>query len=548
MSSKLRILPLGGCGEVGKNMTVIEYGNEIILIDAGIMFPMNDMLGVDMIIPDWSYLKGKEKNIRAILITHGHEDHIGAIGHLMGEIDAPIYATPLTAGFINNKLRGDHLGKVHVEEIQAGDSFTVGSFLVEPFHVTHSIPDCVGFGITTPVGLIVHTGDYKFDPTPVDNWPTDFDKIKEFGDRGVLCLLADSTNATVKGHTPSEQLVTEAFDKLFAEAEGRIIVGSFASLISRIWQVAEAAKKHGRRLALAGRSMRENVKIAQRLGYLDLPDGLLIDIKEANSLPGHEVVIMATGSQGEPTSVLGRLARGRHPSLTVREGDTVVLSSHIIPGNEETIFRIINNLMRMGAHVMYSETSFVHVSGHASQDEMKQMLEMVRPQYFVPVHGELRQLTHHATIAQELGLDEERIAIIENGTPVEFDEESMTVLPRLKGGYTFVQGSLVGDIGFPIIRDREKLAQAGFLLASIRLTRNGELISAPQFVSEGFININKATELLEGVEEQIRKSAAIYKADWKQLHSHIEGAVRRYLYNETRLNPCIYIVIHEALG
>lgn len=547
MSSKLRILPLGGCGEVGKNMTVIEYDDEIILIDAGIMFPMNDMLGVDMIIPDWRYLKGKEKNVRAVLITHGHEDHIGAIGHLMAEIDAPIYGTPLTAAFIKNKLRGNHPSNIDVREIQAGDSFSVGSFLIEPFHVTHSIPDCVGFGITTPVGLIVHTGDYKFDPTPIDNWPTDFDKIKSFGERGVLCLLADSTNSTVKRHTPSEKEITASLDTFFEEAEGRIIIASFASLISRIWQVAQAAKKHGRRLALAGRSMRQNVKIAQQLGYLTLPDGLLIDINEASKLPNHEVVIMATGSQGEPKSALGRLSHGRHPTLSIRDGDTVILSSHIIPGNEETIYRVINNLMRMGANVLYSATSFVHVSGHACQDEMRQMLEMVKPAFFIPVHGELRQLKHHGLIAEELGISRDRIAIVENGTPIDIDEKSITVQERLRGGYTFVQGRTVGQFGFSVIRKRAQLAQAGFLMASLRMSRDGKLMSPPQLIVEGFLNTKRSNILLEGVEEKIRQAADVYKADWKQLPSHIEGAVGRYLYNEVGFSPCIYIVIHEAL-
>ena len=544
MSSKLRIIPLGGCGEVGKNMTVIEYEDEILVIDCGIMFPMNDMLGIDAIIPDYTYLKDKLDKIKAVLITHGHEDHTGALPHFMAEVDAPIYATPLTAGLVQNKLRSAKLTHRKIIEMQAGDAIAIGQFLIEPFHMTHSIPDCVGFGITTPVGIVVHTGDYKFDHTPVDGWPPDFAKLSEFSARGVLCLLADSTNSTTPGWTRSEQNVTAALDEVFAKAEGRVIVASFASLISRIWQVAEASHKYGRRLALAGRSMRDNVKIAQKLGYLDLPEGLLIDLKEANSLPAHKVTIMATGSQGEPTSVLGRLARGRHPHLNVHEGDTIVISAHTIPGNEEMIYRIINSLFQRGAEVLYEENSEVHVSGHASQEEMKLMINLIRPKFFIPVHGELRQLIQHAKIARDMGIDDESILVIENGTPIEFDEQSVVEQPRMKGGYVFVQGGSAGEVGFPDIRDREKLAQAGFFLASLRLNDEAELMTKPKYVSEGFMKLSDADELLEGVEETIEAAAQQYKQDRQQLHSHIEGALRRYFYTETGLRPTTHIVIH----
>jgi len=335
MSTKLKIVPLGGLGEIGKNMTVVEYGDDMIIIDAGIMFPENDMLGIDLIIPDYNYILERKDKVRGVLITHGHEDHVGALGHLMRDIDAPVYGTRLTTGLIRQKLRDFGIaGAVNLNTIKAGVVFHIGPFKIEPFHVAHSIPDGVGYGITTPVGLIVHTGDYKFDHTPVDGWPPDFAKLADFSQRGVLCLLADSTNAERAGWTPSETVITDAFDDLFRKAEGRIIVATFASLISRIQQVANVADKYGRKLALTGRSMLQNSRIARELGYLNIPDGMLIDIKQVSKLPPEKVVILATGSQGEPSAAIGRLAQGRHARLSIQEGDTVVLSAHPIPGNE----------------------------------------------------------------------------------------------------------------------------------------------------------------------------------------------------------------------
>ncbi|MDX1664196.1 MAG: ribonuclease J, partial [Candidatus Promineifilaceae bacterium] len=405
MSSKLRIIPLGGHGEVGKNMAVIEYEDEILIIDAGIMFPENDMLGIDYIIPDYRYIMDKRDKIKAVLVTHGHEDHVGALRHLMADIDAPVYATPLTMGLIELKLREAGLiDRAKLKTIQAGFNFRIGSFNIEPFHVTHSIPDCVGYGITTPVGLVVHTGDYKFDHTPVDGWAPDFAKLAEFSQRGVLALMADSTNAERPGWTPSETVITEAFDRLFTEAPGRIIIASFASLISRIQQTVNAAVNHGRKLAITGYSMRKNTEMAERLGYLEIPDNLLIDISEVDNHPDKEVTIMATGSQGEPGAVLGRLATDRHRRLRIKTGDTVVLSAHPSPGNEEMIHRIINRLYQRGADVLYDQIVQVHVSGHASRDEMKLMLNLVRPKFFIPVHGELRHLTHHSKMAIEMGI------------------------------------------------------------------------------------------------------------------------------------------------
>ncbi len=545
MTEKLHIIPLGGLGEIGKNMTVIEYGEEMLIIDAGIMFPESDMLGIDIIIPDFTYIKDKTHKIKAVLVTHGHEDHIGALPHLMEEVDAPIYATPLTAGLIEVKLRqSNRTRKVEIRQFQAGDVLQIGCFTVEPFHVAHSIPDCVGFGITTPVGLIVHTGDYKFDHTPVDGWPPDFAKLAEFSARGVLALLADSTNADRPGWTPSEMDVTRALDNVFREAEGRIIIATFASLISRIQQAADLAQKYGRKLAITGRSMRENSKMARRLGYLNVPDDLFIEIEEANKLPQHKVAIMATGAQGEPSAVMGRLARGRHRSLSILEGDTVVFSAHPIPGNEETIYRTINQLLRRGAHVLYDRIAPVHVSGHASQEEMKLMINLVRPKFLVPIHGELRHLRQHGEMARQMGFRHERIAVVENGTPLALTADSLEVLPRLPGGYVFVDGASVGEIGWAVVRDREALAQSGVVFAVLATNDMGQVVGRPEIISRGFVNPKESDPLLEGAADAILRAAELYgKTKREKLNEAIEDALSRYLYAETGRRPLVHVVV-----
>ncbi len=546
MHPKVRIIPLGGCGEIGKNMTAIEYEDEIVVVDAGIMFPENDMLGVDAIIPDYSYLKERLDNILAVLITHGHEDHIGAVPHVMQDIKAPIYATPLTAGLTEVKLRQGGLhNQIEMHTIEAGDKFHLGRhFTIEPFHVAHSIPDCVGFGITTPAGLIVHTGDYKFDHTPSDGWPPDFAKLAEFSERGVLALLADSTNATRPGWTKSEKEIEKAFDNMFRHAQGRIIVATFASLISRIQQVANMCVKHGRYLAITGRSMRENVKIAQRLGYLEIDEAILIDIEDATSLPPHRVAIMATGSQGEPSAVMGKLARGRHNRLQIQEGDTVVFSAHAIPGNEELVFRTINQLLRRGANVLYEGIADVHVSGHASQEEMKLMINLVRPKYLVPVHGELRHLKQHGVLAQELGIPRENIAVIENGTPLELSQDNMTILPRLKGGYIFVDGGSVGEVDWPVLRDRELLAQSGVFFAFLTLNGNGAMTGEPEILSRGFLDMRDGAEIVDGAKETIDRVIKLHKENGSgKLSTKIEDAITRYLYSETGRRPLVQVII-----
>jgi ribonuclease J len=543
MSKTVRIIPLGGLGEIGKNMTAIQYENEIIIIDAGIMFPENDMLGIDYIIPDYEYLLDKVDQVKAILFTHGHEDHVGAVGHLMKQIKAPIYATPLTAGFIQVKLQRASVHKdIQINVIQAGDVFHIGSFTIEPFHMAHSIPDCVGFGITTPAGLIVHSGDYKFDHTPVDGWPPDFAKLAEFSQRGVLCLLADSTNAERPGWTPTELVVSEAFDEVFNEAKGRIIIASFASHISRIQQVANAAYQHGRKMAVSGRSMRDNIKMATNLGYLDLPPDLLIELDQAKKMPPSKIVVMVTGSQGEPTSVMGRLAYGRDHRLSILPGDSVILSAHTIPGNEETVTRIINRLFQKGAKVFYEGLTQVHVSGHASREEMKLLINLVRPKYFVPVHGELRHLTQHGRLAEELGIPAQNIAVVENGTVIEISSAGMNLGDRVPGGYVYVDGESVGDIGPKLMRDRERLGESGFFVAGVPIGKYGQLTGQPEYITRGILNFEEdfyatMTSNIESVVER----------HWQKPPEHLkqilEEAVSRVVYTQTGKRTTVGVIL-----
>src|SRR5258705_12076184 len=457
---KLKIIPLGGLGEVGKNMTAYEINNQILIVDTGIMFPKNDMLGIDYIIPDYDYLRKRANKVVGIVITHGHEDHIGAIHHVLNDIPAPVYATALTRGLIEVKLaRNNASGKAMLHTVEAGKSVEIGPFKVEFFHICHSIPDSVGLGITTPAAFIVHMSDFKFDHTPVDGWPTDYAKLAEFSRRGVDLLLSDSTNAERPGWTPSEMVIGPAFDKVFAEAKGRVIVATFASLISRVQQVADAAAKHGRKLAIAGPSMVDNVKIARKMKYLDIPDDLIVPIDQALQMQDHKVAIMCTGSQGEPSSIVGRLSAGTNRQFDLKPDDTIVLSSHPIPGNEETISKTINRLLRSGAIVIYDAIAPIHVSGHAAQEEQKLLFNLVQPKHFVPIHGELRQLKRHAKLAIEMGIAEENVMVVENGQIVELSGGKIKLGERIPGGYVFVDGESIGEVELGIMREREKLAR-----------------------------------------------------------------------------------------
>jgi ribonuclease J len=541
MTKKLRVIPLGGLGEVGKNMMIYEFNDSILVVDTGIMFPENDMLGIDYIIPDFQYLNDNWEKVVGVVITHGHEDHTGAINHVVENIDVPIYATPLTRGLLEVKLsKRGLLGDVKLRTVQAGETVEIGPFVVEFFHVCHSVPDAVGLGITTPAGLVVHASDYKFDPTPVDGWPTDFAKLAEFSGRGVLAMFADSTNADKPGWTPSERVIDGALDEVFSSAPGRILVASFASLISRMQQVANAAYRHGKKLAFVGMSMTENAKMAQKLGYLNIHEGVEVPLDQALKMRDSKVVLMCTGSQGEPSSILGRLSAGTNRRFSVQEGDTIVLSSHPIPGNEEIIYRTINRLFRRGANVIYEPLHSVHVSGHASQDEMRLLLHMVKPKYFVPTHGELRHLKQHAIIAEDAGIPTENIEVIENGQIVEFDNGMMRLGERIPGGYVFVDGARPGEIGPSVVREREALARDGIVLVSLTLDKNGHLLDEPEIITRGFIYKHDAEDILSETVVRIEGVIARGQGD---IHNDVTQTVRSYLYNETKRRPQIFVTL-----
>jgi len=548
MTETLRIVPLGGLGEVGKNMMSIEYGRNILVIDAGIMFPESDMLGIDYIIPDWQYLRDKKDRIRAIVITHGHEDHIGGLSHFLEEFNVPVYATRLTRGLIEVKLKQKHmLEEAKLHTFAPGDVIDVGPFTIEPYHVCHSIPDGVGLGITTPAGLIVHSGDFKFDHTPVDGWPTDYAKLAEFSGRGVLALLSDSTNADSPGNTQSEAVLDDAFHQVMRQAPGRVIVATFASLISRIQQVVDVATRHNRKIAIAGRSMVENTKMARELGYLDIPEGTLVTLDEIRGLPARKIVIMATGTQGEPTAVLNRLAIGQHRSLRVQEKDTVVLSSHTIPGNEELIHRVVNRLFQKGADVYYDPMAAVHVSGHASQEEQKLLINLLRPRYFVPIHGELRHLKQHGKIARQLGIPAENIAVVENGYVLSF-EKHLEVGERVPGGYVFVDGARVGEIGPAVMREREELGRNGFVMSIVRYARRtGQPVGRPRIITRGFIFVPGAEDLLAEAEEiTLAAASAQPGTPPDEVEKQVQAALSRFLYKKTRSHPTVIPTVVEA--
>jgi len=541
----LKIIPLGGLGEVGANMMVYEYDNQIMIVDTGLMFPENDMLGIDYIIPDITYLAARKNQVKGIVITHGHEDHTGAIRHVLEVINAPIYATPLTRGLLEVKLaKNGQTQKAHIETVHAGDSRKIGPFTVDFFHVCHSIPDGVGLGIDSPAGLVVHTGDWKFDHTPVDSWPTDYAKLAEFQRRGVMALLADSTNSERPGWTPSERIIDDGFDKVFREAKGRIIIASFASLISRVQQVANAAVRHGRKLAIAGTSMLDNTKIARNLNYLKIDEKQMVSLEQALGMKASEVVIMCTGSQGEPTSILGRLSMGSHRIFDIQDGDTVVLSAHPIPGNEESVYRTINRLIERGADVVYEAVAPVHVSGHASQEEMKLMLHLTQPDYFIPIHGELRQLKQHGKLARQVGIHEDNIAVVLNGQSVEFQNGRMRLGAKVPASYVYVDGSGVGDVSDAVMHDRDVLSQEGVFVVNLAVDKNtNKPLKPAEIVSRGFIAWNDSQELVNGLRNRINETAVRANGS---LQKDLEQVVSNYIYRETRRRPMVLVNVIKA--
>ena len=530
---------------------IMEYERDAIVIDCGVMFPDAEMLGIDLVIPDFSYVYQRAEKVRAIVITHGHEDHIGALPYLLPRLQVPVYGTRLTLGLIRARLE-EHglLDETDLREIQPLQELELGAFRLKFFHVCHSIPNGVGIAITTPVGTVVHSGDYKFDQTPVDGIPPDFHTLGELGGQGILAVFGDSTYADRPGYSESEQVIYESFESVFAEARGRIIVSTFASLISRIQQVMEVSADFGRMVAVVGRSMEKNVPRAIELGFLNPPDGLLIDKDRIDHVASDELTIICTGSQGEPTSALARMANRDHRLIRIQPGDTVVLSSSPIPGNEELVNRTIDRLFRQGADVVYEKIKPVHVSGHGSQEELKLLLGMLRPEYLMPIHGEYRHLVHHARLAESVGIPADNVLIAENGDIVEFTSTSGRIVDRVPAGYVFVDGLGVGDVGAEVLRDRRRLADDGILIAAITVDRHtGALIDEPHLISRGFLYEPESSDVLGRAKKllaQTLESEASTEPDWTYLKSKVRNKLGRRLYAETRRRPMIILVVTEV--
>lgn len=544
-SEILRVIPLGGVGEIGKNMLALEYNQDILVIDAGLMFPESDMLGVDVVIPDIEYLVERKDWVRAIILTHGHEDHIGALPYILPDLPVPVYATPLTRGLVEVKLKEARITGTQLHTIDTKDVLELGPFKVEFFHVCHSIPDAVGLAITTPVGLVVHVTDYKFDAHPVDGKLTDFAKLSELGDRGVLLLLSDSTNAERSGFTPSEREVGVAFDRLFSQATGRVIVATFASNISRVQQVITTARRYNRRVGTVGRSMVSNVKMASQLGYLDATAEDLLNTDQINNLPANQVAVVCTGSQGEPTSALVRMAMEEHRHLKIRPGDMVIISATPIPGNEVLVNRTINNLFRLGADVHYSDLGDVHVSGHGSQEDYKLLFSLTRPRFFVPIHGEYRHLVLHARLALEMGMTAEQVQVIESGQVLLVETEQITVGERVTEGHVLVDGMTVGEISEVVLRDRHHLSQDGFVVAIVAVDSKGEVVAAPEILTRGFVSVNDREDLLNQARDRVWTAVA-HSAPHGTITNRIKEVLADFLYQQTRRRPMVLPLVVEV--
>ena len=549
MNESVRVIFLGGIAEVGKNLLVLESERDIIVVDCGLGFPEEDQPGVDLVLPDIRYLKGKKDKIRGFFITHGHEDHIGALPWLWEEIPAPIHATRLTAGLISVKMREKRLMdrlQMEVFDPDARPSISAGEFAVEPFRVTHSIPDAVGFGITTPAGVIDVTGDFKFDPTPIDNRPTDVELLAEFGDRGVRLLISDCVNVERDGVTPSERVVGETYQEVFAQAPGRIIIATFASLIARIQQVIDTASQHGRKVAALGRSLENNVRVAVELGYLHDPDNVMVASKVAENLRDDEIVYIVTGSQGEPMAVLSRIANRDHPKITVGEGDTVVVSATPIPGNETSVFRIIDQLFRSGAEVIYTARARVHVSGHAGREELRRMIELTRPEFVIPTHGEHRHLALYADLAVESGIPRKNITMVDRGDVVELDDQGIDIAEQLDVSSVLVQGSSFGHLDDVVLQDRQTMSQDGLVMIAVGIdSLNGSVVSGPKIATRGFTVMQSADDLAQGVADAVRSAlnARPFGSDSRATNRVVREAASRYVYAQTKRRPMILPLI-----
>jgi ribonuclease J len=548
-STPLRVIPLGGLGEIGKNMMLFEYGDDVIAVDCGLMFPTEDMLGVDLVIPDVSYLIENKKNLRAIFITHGHEDHTGALPYILRQINVPVYCTPLAHGLISVKLKEARLlQSTDLREIRPGDSVKEGVFQIEPFQVAHSIPDSVGYAIRTPEGTCIHTGDFKIDHTPVMGQSTDLSRLAQYGDEGVLLLCADSTYAEVPGYTPSEQIVGAAILALMSKAEGRVIVTTFASLIARVQLVIDAAETTGRRVFITGRSMIDNVNMAIERGYLRAPEGMLVSVRELPSIPHEKLVIITTGSQGEPTSALTRMANQDHQHVKIVEGDTVILSASAVPGNEALVHRTVDNLFKLGANVLYNRIADVHVRGHAAQEELKIVHALVKPRYFVPVHGEYRHMVLHAQVAESLGQGTDTF-IMTDGDVLEIADGLATFGDRIQADYVYVDGLGVGDIDHVVLRDRKHLASDGMVVVILPMEKDTSRVAGrPEVVSRGFVDMDESEDLIERTRVHVEKSlvAADHKLDWGAVNAEVKESVAKFLYDATRRRPMVLPVRVEV--
>jgi ribonuclease J len=535
MSKRLKIIPIGGLGEIGKNMTLLEYGRNLIIIDCGIMFPENDLHGIDFVLPDFDYVIANKALLRGIVLTHGHMDHIGGLSYLLKQVEAPVYGTDLTVGMVERQLEEAGLDHVALERFDDRQTIHLGPFQVSPFAVAHSIPASVGLVIDTPVGAVVHTGDYKLDETPVGGCTTDLARLQALTPNGVLALLADSTNADRPGRTPTEQLVTQTLDGLFAEAGGsRIIVATFASVLARFQEIVNLAAKHRRKLALTGRSLIQNAELARELGYLNIPVGMIVDIRA--KVPQEELVILSTGSQGEPNSALNRMANGTHRDVQVHAGDTIVVSGGTIEGNEENVGRMLNNLFRRGANVVYGDLATVHVSGHGSREDMRIMLEAVRPRFLIPVHGETRHLHLHSRLALQSGLDAGAVFILENGTPWVSDGLRAWREEPVPVNEVYVDGALVGEIGDRVVRDRERLSQNGFVLCYVPVDRQRRLAGEVRLISQGFMQMDASKGLMEKAKRNLKRK--LKKNGCRQQDS-IRKTLQDFFYSQTRSRPVI---------
>ena len=540
----LRVIPLGGLGEIGRNMMALEYGNDIVVIDAGVMFPEEGMPGIDFVIPDISYLVENVDRVKAILITHGHEDHIGGLPYVLQELDVPVYASRLTHGLITVKLR-EHklLADSRLNVIEPHEPFGIGKFKIEFFRVCHSIPDAMGVAIRTPLGTVIHTGDFKIDHTPVDGKSTDFTSLAQIVDEGALLLCSDSTYAEVEGYTPSEQLVGETLDRVIGDADGRVMVATFASLISRMQQVIDAAVKYDRKVTVVGRSMVNNVKMARSMGYLQVPDDVIISMAEARRLADHNVLILATGAQGEPTSALVRIANGDHQDVEIVEGDTVIISASPIPGNETLVSRTIDNLLRQGAKLLYSRIAMVHVHGHASREELKLMLGLVKPKFFVPIHGEFRHLTAHATIAESTGVERQNIFVLEDGDVLALWEERGEIVDDVPAGYVYVDGNRRWGTESTVLDERRRLSRDGVVILMVTMDRDSaELLKTPELTSRGFVDVLEIDDIFEKASDVAQKAlekTARKDAEWGEVEIELRREVARYLHDETGIRPLI---------